>query len=312
MIERANPGWEDVLWSIDSRHPVIQGDAIRHWPPELVDQLMAARLLTELPLGDEIACPECPEAPFRRVIFRDGPQGTRAMLSCPQCGVYELPPGWLRRWKVERLAFLTLCLQSLSLSGKAVEQWPDRLWRLGRMPCGESHWSVWLGMNLRERDAADVLALLPQRALLLVPTRLPKWAAPEGLIMGSIRELTHWKTGLIRWDIDRLQEMLEVEDAADRIQKPAPTRRQTRAADIEALVGELKQHLRAARDHAYHTLDASGVPALLPRPSQKDLSRRIGVTESRISRSLNDPEAQQLQLLWNLADDLDGVMRFGR
>ncbi len=109
----------------------------------------------------------------------------------------------------------------------------------------------------------------------------------------------------------RLDELLHVPQAEPRSpKKPAPTRRQTRAGDIDALVAELKQHLRSARDFAYHTRDVDGVPALLPRPSQKDLARRLGITESRVSRSLNDGRAIELQLLWNLADDLDQVLRF--
>lgn len=312
MIETANTGWEDVLWSLDSFHSVIQGHTVRDWPQSLLDELTDNRLLTELPISEEIACPECPEAPFVRVRFCEGSRSVRALLCCPQCGVYEFPQALLRRWQVERHQLLTLCMNSLPLSGKAVEQWPDRLWRLGRMPHAESHWSVWLGMNLRERDAAELQKRLPQQSLLLVPTRVPKWTPPEGLGFGSLRELTTWQAGSIQWDHDRLRELLDTELPSVDRKKLAPTRRQTRAADIEALVGELKQHLRAARDHAYHSLDSSGAPALLPRPSQKDLSRRIGVTESRVSRSLNDPEAHQLQLLWNLADDLEGVMRFGR
>jgi hypothetical protein len=51
------------------------------------------------------------------------------------------------------------------------------------------------------------------------------------------------------------------------------------------------------------------VPALLPRPSQKELSHRLEITESRVSRSLNNPAAHHLRLLWSVADDLDQVLR---
>jgi len=94
--------------------------------------------------------------------------------------------------------------------------------------------------------------------------------------------------------------------------KPAPLRRQTRAADIEALVGELREHLRAARDYAFHSLETTGVAELLPRPSQKELAHRLDITASRVSRSINDRDAQQLKLLWKLADDVEGIMRYGR
>ncbi len=57
MIETANSGWEDVLWSLDSFHSVIQGHTIQDWPQSLLDELTDNRLLTELPISEEIACP---------------------------------------------------------------------------------------------------------------------------------------------------------------------------------------------------------------------------------------------------------------
>lgn len=261
-----------------------------------------------------VACPECPEAPFRDVIYTESSQGAaRALLACPNCGLIDIPLDHLRRWQVERVVLADLVRRSLNLTGQRSESLPDRLWRLGRLSQGAAIWSVWLGFQLFRRDAGELLlrAQLPVRTLLLVPGRLPTSALPHGVATGSLRHLTEWSGETLRWDEVQLEELLHIPQAESRSRKkPAPTRRQTRAGDIDALVAELKQHLRSARDYAYQTRETRGVPALLPRPTQKDLARRLGITESRISRSLNDERATELQLLWNLADDLDQVLRF--
>jgi hypothetical protein len=51
-------------------------------------------------------------------------------------------------------------------------------------------------------------------------------------------------------------------------------KRDTRAAKIERLTDEMRQHMCAARDYAFFTQGQKGTPELLPRPLKKDLSRR--------------------------------------
>lgn len=315
MTEVVLEGWREVLTALDGQRPVIPGEAAREWPAPLLAHLIAAGLLTEIAPARSLACAGCPEAPFCDVICTERHTGERrALLACPNCGLTEIPLDVLRRWQVERGAVLELVRQTLRLAGRHSEIVSGRLWRLGRLHHGGTFWSVWIGFHLFRRDAGNILlrTQFPARTLLLVPGRLPSCSLPQGVVSGSLRDVTEWSDhhGL-RWDAERLEELLHVPASESRSpKKPAPTRRQSRAGDIDALVAELKQHLRSARDHAFHTRESRGVPALLPRPTQKDLARRLGITESRISRSLNDERAAELRLLWNLADDLDQVLRF--
>lgn len=314
MTEVTLEGWRELLTALDGQRPVIAGEAVREWPPEQLAELTAAGLLTEIAPARSLACPGCTEAPFCDVICTERHTGERRMLlACPNCGMTEIPLDDLRRWQVDRAVVLELVRQALSLAGQRSEALVGRLWRLGRLNHGGTPWSVWFGFHLFRRDAGDILlrAQFPVRTLLLVPGRMPSRPLPGGIQVGSLRELTDWCGDTLQWDEERLEELLHVPDAESHSpKKPAPTRRQSRAADIDALVAELKQHLRSARDHAFHTRESHGLPALLPRPTQKDLARRLGITESRISRSLNDERAAELRLLWNLADDLDQVLRF--
>lgn len=307
-------GWPRFLSALENERPILHGDFLAEGCGSLVSELLAAGLLQELPPAKSLACSECAEAPFREVIYTEVADGRlRALVPCPNCGLYEVSLDRLRRWQVDLGVLIALIGRSLDATGNASERVPGRVWRIGRLQRDDAHSVVWFGLRLGCRDAAAFIARaqITAPALLLVPSRMPRAALPPGVFAGSLREMTNWSDGGIRWDEDRLTELLTACRPTPRSsRKPAPTRCKTRATDIEALVAELKQHLRAARDYADHTLATQGEPRLLPRPTQKDLARRVGITESRVSRSLRDPRATELRLLWSLADDLDQVLRF--
>jgi hypothetical protein len=307
-------GWLQFLSALDNERPDLHSAALGDGCGAFVSQLLAAGMLQELSPAKSLACAECAEAPFRDVIYTETADGlSRALFPCPHCGLYDVPLDRLRRWQIDCGALMAFIGRSLSVTGSSSERIPRRLWRIGRLQRDAVTTAVWFGLHLGRRDAAEMItrAQVAAPALLLVPSRMPRAGLSEGVVAGSLRELTCWSEGGLGWDEDRLTELLTACGPVSRSgRKAVPTRRKTRATDIEALVVELKQHLRAARDHANHTLATQGEPRLLPRPTQKDLARRVGITESRVSRSLRDPRAIELRLLWNVADDLVQVLRF--
>lgn len=96
-----------------------------------------------------------------------------------------------------------------------------------------------------------------------------------------------------------------------RNKKPKPMRAE-RTAAIEKLEKEMEAHMLAARDHAYSLHDRGLTPELLPRPLQKDLAKRTGLTTSQVCRCLEDPRARVLKILWESANSLDAVMKYQR
>jgi len=96
-----------------------------------------------------------------------------------------------------------------------------------------------------------------------------------------------------------------------RNKKPTPIRAE-RTAAIEKLEKELEAHLLSARNHAHSLLDRGREPNLLPRPLQKDLAKRTGLTRSEVCRCVNDGRARVLKMLWEAANSLDAVMNFQR
>lgn len=86
-------------------------------------------------------------------------------------------------------------------------------------------------------------------------------------------------------------------------------KRGERTAKIEAVRNELVRHIKAARKHAYFLIDSDRAPALLPRPAKTQLAELAGIKPYDLSRCFKD-DAQLVQL-WNIADDLELVMKYG-
>lgn len=89
-----------------------------------------------------------------------------------------------------------------------------------------------------------------------------------------------------------------------------PRKRRDRAAKIERLTEEMIDHLKGAQNHATDTEARTGTPELLRRPRQKELAALTQMTATDVSRCFSDPAAQQLRLLWDMANDLDQIMKW--
>jgi predicted RNA-binding Zn-ribbon protein involved in translation (DUF1610 family) len=94
---------------------------------------------------------------------------------------------------------------------------------------------------------------------------------------------------------------------------PAPKKlkkRATRAAAIDAIKQALREHLRAARDHAYSSRDGKEGATLLPRPTLQQLADQLKVHISSVSRAINDSSDKEIAILWDAANDIEKVKRF--
>jgi hypothetical protein len=87
-------------------------------------------------------------------------------------------------------------------------------------------------------------------------------------------------------------------------------KRSQRAADIEVLEKALIEHIKSARDYAWAAIDAKKGPMLLPRPLKRELVKQTKIKPWSLSRCFSDPSAHQLRVLWDIAGDLDQILRF--
>jgi len=142
----------------------------------------------------------------------------------------------------------------------------------------------------------------------------------------EVGERVHWLVNGVdkgafpfppRLFVDSMLEALDIEaierQLAGKIkktEKKKPRKRALRAAAIDAIKQVLREHLRAARDHAHNSVRCGSGAALLPRPTQKQLAAQLGISESSVSRAINDPSDKEITILWEGAKDLEQVMNF--
>lgn len=89
-------------------------------------------------------------------------------------------------------------------------------------------------------------------------------------------------------------------------------RRAEFALKIEKLTNYVLELIRTRQEHAQSAFDFTGTSELLPCPTQKQIAKATGLTESDVSRCLKDPKAPLLQKYWELCQSLDvsDVLRF--
>jgi hypothetical protein len=216
------------------------------------------------------------------------------------------------QWTVDYLPLFLSLSSALSASTGVTEVFPGRVWNLGRAALAGKSRTIWAARGLAWTDAAKLVDVLPKgRSPVLFFLGQP----PEDHLLQLPREsIIELRTVIslgdegIVVDVDSIERQLVVEIAE--VAKKKLQKRASRAATIDAIKQALKEHLRAARDHAFNARDRGLGSALLPRPSQKQLAAQLSIHESSVSRAINDPSDKEIAILWEIADDLEQVMKF--
>lgn len=303
-----------ILRRCDVDPPVFAADEVAWWPDGSRQTAVDLGILAPAPATSTLPCDGCGGDHQGEVVYlTDRHTGqAQAWLPCPECGPSPVDLRRLRRWRIDAPALVRHTCASLALPGPATEIVAGRLWRLGTFRWGARRRSVFFGRLLYRRDVHDILgkAGVTPRSIVFTPSQ----AVPGGTMGGDspqllpLSRLASWGAGGVHLDREIVE--AELANVASDVPQARPVRkRASRAADIEALSAEMREHLRAARRHALATFDQSGEPQLLPRPTQEQLARRVGRSQHTVSRCLKDQTATELQFLWDLAIDLDRVLR---
>jgi hypothetical protein len=306
-----------LLRRLELDPPVFHADEFRGGLEPWRVQLEAAGVLQRIAASASASCPYCCDDSPRRVIFvEDGQtEGKRGFLSCPECGVSQVPSERLQRWTVDIRGFLGNAFSGSQANIRPVESVEGRLWHVGKATWAGRSREVWFGRAFRSAQAADIARPLQSRpkAIVFAPTDIgaERWrGATENLVI-SLESTLSEVDGALRFDMEYVEgRIIDAGMGPDVESQQRPMKRGPRTAKTELLKIELIKHLRAARDHAYFTKDETGTPELLPRPTQQDLGVRVGLSKSDVSRCFSDKDAGELRLYWNVAADLDEIMRW--
>jgi len=304
-----------VLGRLDIDTPHFVGYEVCYWPKRALEVWTDWGVLRAISPSTGLPCHECGGDYYGEVVYvnslRTGE--LQIFLPCPECGTSRVDPDELRRWTVDVEQLVRRVFQPADVRLDFTQLVPDRLWRVGRSDWAGRAWSVLFGRMFHRRDAREILtkATIPSRSVVFVPDLVPKPDPTDDRrpLIISLTSATSWHQDAVRLDRQSIEDRLaEWIDARRPATKPAARKRASRTADIEALATEMREHLRAARRYALATLDQTGQPQLLPRPTQEQLARRVGRSQHTVSRCLKDQTATELRFLWDLAIDLDRVL----
>jgi hypothetical protein len=274
----------------------------------------------ELLRGQSILQPTTPAAAFtcsecgqrcRVNHVSDRAGDSHGYIHCQDCGVSEVPADSLDRWEIDAPALLTAAFRGIQLAVQ--ERVAGHLWQVGKANWAGRSREIWFARCFRHNAAAVVAKALERRpkAILFAPTEAgaSRWQENTGNLVLALESVLVLNGNGIALDAAYVEGRLV--DAGLGVGSAAarrPKKRADRAANIESLKKELIEHLRVARDHAFATRDQTGEPELLPRPTQKALGERAGLSEPDVSRCLRDPQARELQIYWGTATDLNQIM----
>lgn len=295
---------------------ILPADQVATWPAGDLDRWVAIDVLRPMAPASSLPCLGCGGEYVGEIVFLTDPNtgDPRAYLPCPSCGPSPIPDAALRRWRIDIERLVEAVFAGLVASMHLTILQTGRLWRVGRSLGPDGGFTVFFGLQLHRADVSEILehARIPSKAVVFAPLHTPvQSAASTTPLVLPLIPIVSSSSGTVHFDrqqvADRLSEWLQ---SRVRAGKRPPRKRASRTADIAALTKEMQDHLRAARDYAYSSRDRSGQPRLLPRPTQDELARRIGTSQWTVSRCLNDPEARELNFLWELAVDLDRVLAY--
>ena len=164
-----------------------------------------------------------------------------------------------------------------------------------------------LGQELQAVSVAlDECYPLLTKADKAAETRLSRFARQQARSLAEL--LMRLRKQLGSAGMDKLQSKPKVSKARPST-PPAQSKRAQRAANTERLKVELVEHIKAAADHVRAAVAAGREPKLLPRPRKVDLGRRLGLASWVVSRCFSDPLAHELRMLWEMAGNLDAILK---
>lgn len=306
-----------LLQRLEVDPPVFYGDEVQRHLASVLPSLQALGILQAAPSASSASCLSCGGDHRRPVTFiLNTPTGQRrGYINCPDCGPVEIGDERLARWKVDILALLRAALSPAAVKFSLDEIVANRLWRIGKVTWAGRSRELLFVRTQRRADKNEVVAELSRRpkAILFVPTELSagRWVEEVRNLLVPLESVIALDGDAWTVDVQHVESLLVDAGLTGTAQKKSqPKKRGSRTADIEALTKEMMAHVRAARDHAVNTRDRTGTPKLLPRPTQVELSKRTGISETSVHRTLKDKSASNLQFLWELSLDLDRLLSY--
>jgi hypothetical protein len=281
------------------------------------DLLLSIGLIRPADPSSFAECPHCGLGTIARVNPRlNGHSGqTSLWLPCGECGLVEVAAESLRRWTLDVVAFAAAVAQAAGTQGQPEPFADGRGWFLGRATWAKRSHEVFLLRAVHAEKVPQLRDRLGTHPKAVVFTATAEdasaWVPHAGDQRVVALDAILSFEGELRCDIAVLEAMLLPEPVAVRVPNPRTARRAGLLAKIDRLKSELVEHIRTAKRYAYDMEERTGEAALLPRPTKSHLAKLAGLQPHDVTRCFRDSSGRELRILWEMADDLSQVMRYG-
>lgn len=305
-----------IIWpSADIPDPVLAGDEVGSLGQSVFDCLINLGLLKQADTARHVTCLDCTDQHVEEVLPIKSPDGcTRFFILCPKNGRIEVSRERLLQWTVDYTPLQQALKTAFSVTGDPEEVAPGGIWNLGRAALGGKSRTLWMARGFAWSDSRQLKKALPvgRSPVLFFLGQPPETGLvdipAESII--DLKSIVIIERGELIVDKDAVDCQLRQIDTTQTGKKTPPKKRAIRAALIDAIKKELKEHLRSAHDHAHVTLEKKGEAELLPPPTQKQLAKHLNVHESTISRAIKDKSDREMPILWEIANDVSQVLKF--
>ncbi len=149
---------------------------LSEWPPGSLQVFRDLGVVRRSAGGLTASCPSCDDGHIEVVAERPGPDGqTRLYIYCPEQLRHEVTAEMCQGWEVNPDGLAACVAAGLGLKGSPKAVVPNRLCRLGRIPCDGTTREVVFAVRLGEPDATSVVAHVGVggRAIVIVPRLVP-------------------------------------------------------------------------------------------------------------------------------------------
>lgn len=262
-------------------------------------------------------CPGCRTGEVERVQpivnRRTGEIGL--YVPCPECGWSPVQPESLRRWVIDLAAFATTIAHAAGIRGVPEPFADGRGWLLGRATWAKRSHEVFLVRAVYEKTPSILHERLHRHPKAVIFAASSEDAAAWQPLAGDqqvvVLDALLSFDGELRCDLNELEALVQPEPTAVKTRRAKSTgKKAALLAKIDLLKQELIAHIRAAQEYAYDQEERTGEAALLPRPTQAKLGELVGLEKYEVSRCFHDEAGRELRLLWEIAGDLNQLLRF--
>jgi hypothetical protein len=279
--------------------------------PESDWRFLETELLRPAQAASCARCRGCDELAESQQLF--ALNGTpHTYLCCPVCGPSEIDPRLLRRWRIDVPSCLRLAFTPIITALKPVELLTNQLWRIGRPTIHGRRWELVFARHPdRYQDEAAQNTLLKQPASIVITPREADaiaWSQRLPNICLALEAFTTLEAGALHVDASLFVELLAQRPTSIGVKLSPRRRRADFAGKIDRLRDVLKEHVKAARDHALDSQARTGTPELLPFPTNRWLAKQAGIRNYEVTRCFQDEEARELHFLRDVSQNLSRLL----